>query len=145
MAEWPNCEPPIYRRADGKRRWLFVNYTDKWVVGSKMFKDMSSKSEACLSVSAKGRLPHEMGEKWEVQGSDQRLQVLVGKKAEIIAKLDGAFASMSEGRSRCWKDHWDQFSDRMKETRGSDSKGGVTTRRAEESHRVTTCRGLGWS
>ena len=61
-----------------------------------MFKDMSSKSEACLSVSAKGRLPHEMGEKWEVQGSDQRLQVLVGKKAEIIAKLDGAFASMSD-------------------------------------------------
>ena len=101
VAERPDNEPPIYRRADGRDWWLFVNKDDKWEVGSKESKDArktSSARTAHLMEAAQGRLPHEVGTLWKVwddrEMAEQQLRVLHGVEAEAVIAEVCVYAHM---------------------------------------------------
>ena len=68
VAERPDNEPPIYRKADGSDWWLYVSRRGTWVVGDTRNKDerRSLMSAAFSSEAADGRLPHEVGRVWKV-------------------------------------------------------------------------------
>ena len=90
VAERPNNEPPIYRRADGSNGWLYANKNGKWAVGDKEDKDSRRTSLICFACSveaAEGRLPHEVGAAWQVldggEWAEQQLRVLHGEEAEV--------------------------------------------------------------
>ena len=105
VAERPDKEPPIYRRAGGIDAWLYVNHTGKWAVGDNWDKDVRKTSSMCWARSveeAQGRLPHEVGSAWDVVDgvesrrgeyhsvgyTEQQLRVLHGEDtAAAIAKV----------------------------------------------------------
>ena len=91
VAERPEGEPPIYRRADGSDLWLFVACDGTWSVGDKEDKDERKTLETqtwgwAYSVAAEGRLPHEVGTAWKVldgeEWTEQTVRVLHGEEAE---------------------------------------------------------------
>ena len=89
VAERPDNEPPIYRRADGRDWWLFVNKDDEWAVGDGKNKDARKTSSRCTAYSmeaADGRLPHEVGAAWNVyigkELIEQQLKMLHGHEAQ---------------------------------------------------------------
>ena len=96
VAEWPDNEPPIYRRFDGSDGWLFVNVVDKWTVGDQQDKDARKtlrgrylRGRRAQSVEeAAGRLPHEVGTEWQVFNGNrktlQQLRLLHGEEAEVV-------------------------------------------------------------
>ena len=95
VAERPDNEPPIYRRADGSDGWLYVSNAGKWTVGDEEDKDTreTSLGWAHSVEAAEGRLPHEVGAAWKVHHNDsmkvsgnpteQQLRVLHGEEAEV--------------------------------------------------------------
>ena len=99
VAERPDHEPPIYRRADDRDGWLFVNSVGGWVVSNKEDKDerkTSSTGWAFSVEAAQGRLPHEVGARWMVSVSgeltEHRLRVLHGKEADAAIANVCAYA-----------------------------------------------------
>ena len=92
VAEWPDNEPPIYRRADGRDGWLYVDSEGKWAIGSEKDKDalgLWSWAYAYSVEEAQGRLPHEVGLTRTVYDENARgwfeqpLRVLHGE-AEVL-------------------------------------------------------------
>jgi hypothetical protein len=89
VAERPDNEPPIYRRADGSDGWLYVNKDGDWMMSDKEDKDAhktSLEGTAHSVEAAEGRLPHEVGAAWKALDSgewtEQQLRVLHGEEAE---------------------------------------------------------------
>ena len=83
VAERPDNEPPIYRRADGRDGWLFVGSDGKWEVGPMKDKDARKTWSTCCAHSveqAQERLPNEVGAGWKVydngKWTEQQLRVL---------------------------------------------------------------------
>ena len=89
VAERPENEPPIYRRADGSDCWLYISKGGQWSLSGKENKDARKTSSMCWAHSvevAEGRLPHELGAAWKVLDSrewtEQQLRVVHGEEAE---------------------------------------------------------------